>query len=82
MIVVGRDWMRAPVSFMVSNDGVTFNDLLDADGNEVNMMAVPGSTLSIPQEHTREARFLKIRSGTSYAPVRQTADCVITLAAT
>jgi hypothetical protein len=73
-LVTPDDWDRANITFLFSIDNNTFSDLFDEDGNEL-ILAIRKSTI-IPLSVTRMPYqgWLKIRSGTRFYPVVQSAD--------
>jgi hypothetical protein len=82
-ILLPADWTPANISFQVaqtSNDA-DFHDLYIANGGEVLIPCVPGVVFGIgreAQEATRDC-FVRVRSGTSGAPVVQEAARAFTL---
>lgn len=72
-------WTAASLTFQVSNDGVTYNNLYDASGNEYTVTTAASRGVVVPLVDFLGASFLKIRSGTSGSPVTQGADRVLTL---
>lgn len=79
-------WTSAALTFQVSSDGVNFRDYYDSDGNELSI----GSTVATASRAIvpgfggslywwAGVRYLKLRSGTSAAPVNQAADRTIGL---
>lgn len=81
-IAMPATWTTANLSFQVSYDGVTYNNLFDSSGVEVTVTAAAARAISL---HTlfalfQDVRWLKIRSGTSAAPVNQGADRALQLA--
>jgi hypothetical protein len=75
-------WTAASMTFQVSDDdGVTWHNLYDDGGNEVtiNPTTPAGLRLAITPDAFGGVTFLKIRSGTSGAPVVQGADRALTV---
>ena len=66
--------MPNAMSFQVSSDGNMYNDLFDDKGAEVTITARANSTIVIDRSWARTVGFIKIRSGTRDAPVKQTKD--------
>jgi hypothetical protein len=75
-ITVPQEFTRANLTFMSSSDGNLYNDLYDASGNEITMVALPDTTIIVAAQWARSLGFIKIRSGTRDAPVAQTKDVV------
>lgn len=72
-------WDTAAMTFMVSHDGINYADLYDEYGSEISYQPVAGKSMRIPVIDFIGVGWLKIRSGTSAAPVTQTADRAFTL---
>jgi hypothetical protein len=75
-------WDAASLTFQVSIDaGVTWSDLYDESGAEVSLTpaAPAGKYLQISPDPFGGIECLKIRSGTSAAPVNQTANRTLIL---
>lgn len=74
-------WTAAGLTFQDSDDGVTFGDsYTDAAEYAVpSAVAAVGRSILVDQALFYGIRFLKVRSGTSAAPVNQAADRVINL---
>ena len=79
-IVMPALWTAAGISFEGSMDDVTFYEIGDGTA-EITLVAGAGWLISIPRGILDGAgRYIKIRSGTSAAPVVQLlADRVLTL---
>ena len=76
-------WDAASLTFQKSTDGVNFEDVHDDAGNEVTAQVTASVSITIGEgtaagkakrEDFLGAPFLKIRSGTSAAPVNQGAE--------
>lgn len=78
-IVVPASWTTANLTFQVSLDGTTWYDLY-ADGAEVSVAATAGKMHRVSIGDWLGWRHVKIRSGTTGAPVNQAADRTLTLA--
>jgi len=79
-IVMPATWTAANLTFQVSVDGTTYNNLYDQFGTEVN---VPASTSRYIQTNPADFEgfvYIKVRSGTSGTPVTQAAQALLTLA--
>lgn len=74
-------WTAAGLTFQDSDDGSTFGDTFTdaAEYTIASAVAAAGRSILVNQELFYGIRFLKIRSGTSGAPVNQAADRAITL---
>lgn len=72
-------WTAASISFQVSHDGVTFQDVYDDAGAEVTITAAASRYLSLVTALKRlgGVRFLKVRSGATGAAVNQGAERTI-----
>jgi hypothetical protein len=69
----------AALTFQVSVDGVTYRDALDSGGTEISIGASTGDRWRQAPSTLAGAPYIKVRSGTSGAPVSQGAQRVITL---
>ena len=75
-------WDAAGVTFQASYDGgTTFGDVHNAAGEFAVASVAAGQFVGIDPAIWRGVTTIKVRSGTSAAPVNQTADRVVTLAA-
>lgn len=74
-------WTAASLTFQVSEDGSTFQDLYDTSG-EVTL-TTPGTSRSVQVDPNNFAgiQWIKVRSGTSGTPVNQGGARSITLVA-
>jgi hypothetical protein len=68
------------MTFQVSTDGDLYNDLFDDEGHEISITARPNSGIVIDRSWARTVAFIKIRSGTRDAPVKQKEDCKLAIA--
>jgi hypothetical protein len=72
------DWTSARISYQVSPDGTTYNDLFGSDAREIQHNVVAGTSILI--DSTWEpVTYLKLRSGGRDNPVPQEADRTITI---
>ncbi|WP_354163759.1 MULTISPECIES: hypothetical protein [unclassified Bradyrhizobium] len=78
-IIVPAAWLAAVVTFQWSPDGTTWYDMYKADGTEYSVTPVAGKLTTIPVVDFIACRYLQLRSGTSAAPVNQTATRAITV---
>jgi len=67
-------WDLANLSFQVSNDGITYNDLWLPQGGEVIIPCGPSRALNIDPTRWPSAVYLKVRSGSSAEPIVQKAQ--------
>lgn len=70
-------WTAAVLTFQGSQDGITYADYYDANGTEVSVTAAANQLIAVGPDPS--AVFIKVRSGTSGAPVNQAADRVLNL---
>jgi hypothetical protein len=70
-ITVPQEFTQANLTFQSSSDGGLYNDLYDAEGNEITMVAKPDTTIIVKAAWARALGWIKIRSGTRRAPVEQ-----------
>lgn len=80
-IVMPAGWDAADMTFQVSDDqGATWHELLDASGTAITLSApAAGSRYEMDAADFKSAMFLKLRSGTTGAPVNQTAARSLTV---
>jgi hypothetical protein len=78
-ITMPAGWDAARLTFQVSYDGITFNDLYDEYGQEVTIEASAGRGIRLDPKILFGAMFLKVRSGIGASPVNQTASRTIVL---
>lgn len=71
-------WTAANVTFQVSTDGVTYLDLFN-EGGEISLQAGANRSITLEGWSWIFVRYLKIRSGTSAAPIAQAAARTINL---
>jgi hypothetical protein len=79
-ITVPQEYTKANMSFQVSSDGNSYNDLYDAQGHEIVIVAKPDSGIVIEEHWGRVFGFIKLRSGTRANPVEQATDCKFAIA--
>lgn len=72
-------WTTAVLTFQGSVDGTNFYDLYDDGGNEISATVAANRAVVLSASAFPSFPYLKIRSGTSSAPVNQAADRVITV---
>ncbi len=80
-ILIPSDWTAAAITYQVSLDGVNYGDLYDGatEASISSASVVAGRVLRLPRSEWAGVRYLKIRSGTSAAPVSQVAERILTL---
>lgn len=76
-IAVPADWTAANLTFQVSVDGVTYYNLYDKDGTEYTVVAAASRSMILPLADWLGVRYVKVRSGTSAAPVVQLAARIL-----
>jgi hypothetical protein len=75
-ITVPQEFTEANLTFQASSNGEMYNDLYNAEGEEITMVAKPDTTIIIQSPWTRALGWIKIRSGRRDFPVKQTKDAV------
>jgi hypothetical protein len=74
-VTMPLEWTDAPVTFQISTDGVSFNDVFGFDGYEVTLpVVVPRTAVIVPNDVGQAINFIKFRSGTRSDPINQDAD--------
>jgi hypothetical protein len=62
----------ANLTFQISSDGAMFNDLVDVQGNEIQIAVTPGSAVVVRGgQWTKAFAYIKVRSGTRDNPIPQ-----------
>ena len=64
-------WTAADLSFQGSMDNSTFYDMRNAAGSELVVPVTAGDWIAFDPDDLRSPLYIKIRSGTSAAPVNQ-----------
>lgn len=73
-------WTAAALTFQVSPDGgTTYQELVDATGAAISFTVAAGTFIQLSSAAWLGINMLKVRSGTSGAPVNQAADRTIGL---
>jgi len=69
-------WDAANLTFQISSDGASgYNDMYDAQGNEITVVTRgDNSAIIVHERWTHAINFIKFRSGTAKHPVVQKAD--------
>jgi len=81
-IMMPAGWTSAGITFQSSYDGVTYQNLWDAAGNEITVSsssAVASQNITIDSDQFDGCVWIKFRSGTGASPVNQAAARTITL---
>jgi hypothetical protein len=78
-IVMPAGWDAASLTFQASPDDVNFPELYDGAGNAVSFTVAAGQFIAVDPTRWRGVTAIKVRSGTSGAPVNQTAARTLTL---
>jgi hypothetical protein len=76
-IAMPAAWTAANLTFQTSVDGITYNDLYDKDGIEYTVVAAASRSMILPLADWLGVRYVKVRSGTSAAPVVQLAARIL-----
>ena len=76
-IVTPSTWTAANLTFQGSVDGVTFFDVYDSSGTELQITAAASRHIMLSPANFAGIRFLKVRSGTTGTPVNQGGDRVL-----
>jgi len=64
----------------VSTDGNFYNDLFNAQGEEITVAAKANTAIVVHEVWTKSIAFIKFRSGTRSHPVEQKVDCRFAIA--
>jgi hypothetical protein len=64
-------WTAANLTFQVSDDNVTYNDIYDNAGIELTMIAAASRYIIATPANWIGVRYVKVRSGTAGSPVNQ-----------
>ena len=67
------------VTFQASLDGVTYRDVYDAAGNEYQLVVAAARYIPLDPLALMDAKFIKIRMGTSATPSVQAQDSALQL---
>ena len=78
-VIAPSDWDDSLVSFQVSTDNISFYDLFDRNGFELQRVLIPGVVVSIDPSLTAAAVYLKIRSGSRVEPNTRSVDSTFVL---
>lgn len=78
-VIMPSAWSAANLTFQVSRDGVIYNDVYDSAGNEKTVNAAASRHVMVDPITMAGAEYLKVRSGTTGAPVNQGGDRALVL---
>ena len=78
-IVMPSAWTAANITFQGSVDGQTFGNIYDDSGAEVVVTAAASRVIVVTASYFWGIRWIRLRSGTSSAPVNQAAQRTISL---
>ncbi len=78
-IEMPASWTTANLTFQGSNDGTTFKDVYNLDGDEYKITAAASRYIVLSPFEFQWARYIKVRSGTTGTPVSQGADRTLVL---
>ena len=70
-ITMPTAWSGGNLTFAISTDGNGYNDLFDAEGNEITLKVTPGAAVRIEKEWGNFWNFIKFRSGSRSHPTIQ-----------
>lgn len=70
-IIMPASWTAASLTFQVSADGVTWNDLYDSAGEYTIATAAASRAIVLPPSDFAAMRYIRVRSGTAAAAVSQ-----------
>jgi hypothetical protein len=73
-ITVPHEFSGDHLTFQVSTDGKMFNDLYDAQGNEIEIVAHPDTGIVLQDNWVKSIPYIKFRSGKRSAATKQTPD--------
>lgn len=81
LLFIPVQWTSARISYLLSQDGVTFFNLYDRNAKEIAVNVQAGTVVRLNPEWTDEALgcWLKIRSGSADMATVQAADRTFTL---
>lgn len=79
VLVIPGAWTPASVTFQCSADNAAYADLYDQFGTEYTVTAAASRAIILPAADFAGCRSIKVRSGTSAAPVAQAAARALTL---
>ena len=81
LVYMPANLMPARLSFLVSYDGETYNDLSDQDAKRLSLYIQGGTVLKVPSEWTQSTLggYLKLRLGSRQSPIAQDQDLKFTI---
>ena len=78
-LIMPAAWTTASVTLQGSQDGSTFNNVYDRNGNEYTIAAAAARLILLDVADIPSIRWLKVRSGTAGTAVNQGAARTLTL---
>lgn len=79
-IAMPAAWTAAALTFQVSTDGgITFNEMTTSAGVAVSFTAAAGQYIAVDPTLWRGVNAIRVRSGTSGAPVAQGVQAILTM---
>lgn len=79
LLIMPAAWTTADVTLQGSQDGSTYNDVYDRNGNEYTITAAAARLILLDVPDIPSVRWLKLRSGTTGTAVNQGAARSLTL---
>lgn len=79
LLIMPAAWTTADVTLQGSQDGSTYNDIYDRNGNEYTITAAAARLILLDVADIPSVRWLKLRSGTTGTAVNQGAERTLTL---
>jgi hypothetical protein len=70
-ITMPAGWSGGNLTFAISTDGNGYNDLFDAEGQEITLKVTTGAAVRIEKDWATFWNFIKFRAGTRSHPVVQ-----------
>ena len=80
-IVMPATWTAAVMTFQVSNDGITYQELYGSTGSAISYTVVQAHNVNVPIADFAAWQFIKVRSGTSGTAVNQSGGTNVILVA-
>jgi hypothetical protein len=78
-VLVPANWSAASLTFQASIDDVNYFELVDGSGNPMSFTVAAGQIIAVDPATWRGVTSVKVRSGTSAAPVNQAVAVSLTL---
>ncbi|GIQ73197.1 hypothetical protein [Bradyrhizobium sp. RD5-C2] len=79
ILMPAAGWDAAALTFLASVDGQNFSSVYDSSGNELTVQVAASRYIYLDPTAFVGVNQIKVRSGTSAAPVNQTAARALTL---